>query len=51
VINPKSIIFFAVDDALSTNNIVGYLSAEAYKNNRKSHAITIANQYKKQLQR
>ena len=41
VINPKSIIFFAVDDALSTNNIVGYLCAEAYKNNRKSHAITI----------
>jgi RimJ/RimL family protein N-acetyltransferase len=40
--NPKSIIFFAVDnDAPSMNNIVGYLSAEAYKNNRKSHAITV----------
>jgi RimJ/RimL family protein N-acetyltransferase len=40
--NPKSIIFFAIDDdALSINNIVGYLCAEAYKNNRKNHVITI----------
>ncbi len=37
----KSIIFLAVDSVLLTNNVVGYLSAEVYKNSRKSHAITV----------
>jgi RimJ/RimL family protein N-acetyltransferase len=38
---PKSVIFLAVDNALPIDNVVGYLCAEAYKNNRKNHAITI----------
>ncbi|KTD59286.1 GNAT family N-acetyltransferase [Legionella shakespearei] len=38
---PKSAIFLAFDTLSEDNNVVGYLSVEAYRNNRKSHVATI----------
>lgn len=39
--NPKSALFFAIDSYLASNKIIGYVIAEAYKNNRKSHVSTV----------
>lgn len=38
---PKSAIFFVIDNQLEDNNIVGYLTIEAFKNNRKKHIATV----------
>jgi len=38
---PKSAIFFAIDNQLIDKNIVGYLSIEAFRNNRKRHIATV----------
>jgi RimJ/RimL family protein N-acetyltransferase len=39
--HPKSAIFFAIDNLLIGNNIVGYLSIDAFRNNRKRHIATV----------
>lgn len=39
--NPTSALFFAVDNYLESNKIIGYVIAEAYKSNRKSHVATV----------
>lgn len=38
---PKSAIFLAFDNQLENDKVVGYLSIEAYRNNRKSHVATV----------
>ncbi|MFT4060180.1 MAG: GNAT family N-acetyltransferase [Legionella sp.] len=38
---PKSAIFLAFDTQSEADKIVGYLSVEAYRNNRKSHVATV----------
>jgi RimJ/RimL family protein N-acetyltransferase len=39
--NPCSALIFAKDNHLIGNKVVGYVIAEAYKNNRKSHVTTV----------
>jgi RimJ/RimL family protein N-acetyltransferase len=39
--NPKAIILLAIDNELPKNNVVGYLVADGYKNNRKNHVLTV----------
>lgn len=38
---PKSAIFLAFDNQLENDKVVGYLSIEAYKNNRRCHVATV----------
>jgi len=38
--HPRSVIFLAIDSQLENNGIVGYISVEAFKNNRKAHVST-----------
>lgn len=38
---PKSAIFLAFDNRLENDKVVGYLSVETYRNNRKSHVATV----------
>ena len=38
---PKSAIFLAFDNRLKNDKVVGYLSVETYRNNRKSHVATV----------
>lgn len=38
---PKSVIFLAIDNQLGHNNIVGYISVEAFRNRRKAHVATV----------
>ena len=38
---PKSVIFLAIDSQFANNNIVGYISIEAFRNNRKKHIATV----------
>lgn len=38
---PKSAVFLAFDNQLQNDKVVGYLSVEAYRNNRRSHVATV----------
>jgi RimJ/RimL family protein N-acetyltransferase len=38
---PKSAIFLAVDNKIENEKVVGYLSVEAYRNNRKCHVAIV----------
>ena len=46
---PKSAIFFAIDDQLIDNNIVGYLSVEAFRNNSSTVVYVYRDKNQKQL--